>query len=224
MPRRPEVIRVMYFIDGQNLYHSCYDHFGHGNCHPHLLAQETLAGRELAGVRFYTGIHDPHINPNANATMRRRLGAMMNHGVYTWTHPLKYSEQEVVDHRTPSCTHNFSKVDVVKRGREKGTDLRIGLDMMRLARQGQYDVASLVTQDTDLNQAVEELMLLRSELDIWLACETVYPFNPESGKPGFRLLSCRRWHIIDEPMFQRIRDDTDYSKPPASGRQTTASL
>lgn len=215
MLTRPNPLRVMLFIDGQNLYGSCLRHFGHGYCHPHLLAQELLQGRELAGVRFYSGIHDPRLNPVANAALNRRLEALRKQGVWTFTHPLKYSEQEVVDHSTALCSHGFCKVDVRQRGREKGIDLRIGLDMLRLARQGQYDVAILVTQDTDLNQAVDELILLRDELGLWLACETAYPYNPDSGHPNFRLRSCRRWHLIDQPMFDRIRDDTDYTRPPA---------
>jgi len=47
----------------------------------------------------------------------------------------------------PPCEHGFRKVDTVRRGREKGIDLRIGLDMLRLARQKGFDVAILVTQD-----------------------------------------------------------------------------
>jgi hypothetical protein len=39
------------------------------------------------------------------------------------------------------------------------------------------------------------------------------PHNPASGEPNFRLLSCRRWQVIGEAMFERIRDDTDYTKP-----------
>ena len=154
MPERPSPLRVMFFIDGQNLHGACLRHFGHGYCHPHLLAQELLQGRELAGIRFYSGIHDPRLNSHANAAPNRRLEAMKKQGVWTFTHPLKYSEQEVIDHDVPACDHGFCKVDVVKKGREKGIDLRIGLDMLRLARQSHYDVAVLVTQDTDLNQAV----------------------------------------------------------------------
>jgi len=213
MAMKPDILRVMFFIDGQNLYHGCLGHFRHGQCHPHLLAQELLQNRVLAGVRFYTGIHDPRINPHAHAALRRRLEAMKKHGVWTFTHTLKYSEQEVVDHATPRCEHGFCKVDVVQRGREKGIDLRMGLDMLRLARQRQYDVAVLVSQDTDLNQAVQELMVLRNELDLWVVCENAYPYSPNSGRPNFRLRSCRYWHVVDNAMFERIRDDTDYSRP-----------
>ncbi len=218
MPRRPDALRVMVFIDGQNLFHACRRHFGHGYCHPHLLAQELLQGREPAGVRFYTGLHDPRINPAAHAAVSRRLAVIRESGVWVYTHPLRYADSEVVDHTIDPCEHGFCKVDTVRQGREKGIDLRIGLDMLRLARQGRYDVAVVVTQDTDLNQAVDELLLLRDELDVWLACETAYPYNPTSGHPNFRLRSCRRYHIIGEAMFERIRDDTDYSRPLRSTR------
>ncbi len=115
----------------------------------------------------------------------------------------------MVDDSVPPCSHGFRKVDALRRGREKGIDLRIGLDMLRLARHGEYDVAVLVSQDTDLNQAVDELMDLRRELDRWLVVENAFPYSTTSGRPKFRLRSCARWHVIDEATFQRIRDDTD---------------
>lgn len=57
MPTLPNPLRVMFFIDGQNLHGACLRHFGHGYCHPHLLARELLQGRELAGVRFDSSPH-----------------------------------------------------------------------------------------------------------------------------------------------------------------------
>jgi len=213
VPARPAILRVMFFIDGQNLYHGCLGHFGHGHCRVDLLAARILHGRQLAGIRYYTGIHDPRVDPLSNAVMSRRLQVMRDRGVYVYTHPLKYSNQHRADRVVPPCEHGFRKVDVVRRGREKGIDLRIGLDMLRLARHGEFDVAVLVSQDTDLNQAVDELLDLREELDRWLVVENAFPYATTSGKPKFRLQSCARWHVIDEAMFERIRDDADYTKP-----------
>jgi uncharacterized LabA/DUF88 family protein len=203
----------MFLVDGQNLYHGCRNHFGHGNCHPHLLADELLEGRALAGVRFYTGIHDRRINGFAHAALTRRLDTMKIRGVETYPHPLKYSDVEATDPSVPPCDHGFHRVDVVRKGREKGIDLRIGLDMLRLARHREYDVAVLVSQDTDLDQAVTDLMALRDELGIWLVVENAIPYSPTSGYPKFHLPTCRRWHVIGDAMFARIRDDTDYTKP-----------
>ena len=192
MPERPDPLRVMFFIDGQNLYHACLGHFRHGYCQPHLLAASLLEGRALAGIRFYTGIHDPRVNPHAHAAVTRRLVAMGHNGVWTFTHPLKYSESDVIDASVPPCPHGYRKVGTVRKGREKGIDLRIGLDMLRLARQGAYDVAVLVSQDTDLNQAVDDLRVLRDELGIWLVVENAFAYSPSSGQRQFRLRSCRR--------------------------------
>ena len=68
MPRDPRIdelatdpdARVMVFVDGQNLYKTCAELFGHPLCHPHLLA-EHLAGtrtRNRVACRFYTGRPD----------------------------------------------------------------------------------------------------------------------------------------------------------------------
>ena len=91
MPVRPNVLRVMFFVDGQNLYHGCVGHFGHGYCHPDLLAARLLQGRQLAGIRYYTGIHDPDIHPAAHAVVSRRLQVMRDRGIHVYTHPLKYA-------------------------------------------------------------------------------------------------------------------------------------
>jgi uncharacterized LabA/DUF88 family protein len=203
----------MFFIDGQNLHYACRRHFGHGNCHVDLLANELLEGRVQAGIRFYTGIHNPSKRPDLHAQLTRRLTVMEGRGIWIYTHRLRYSECDFVDRTAPPCDHGYFKVDSHEVGREKGIDLRIGLDMLRLARHRQYDVAVLVSEDADLNQAVNELMDLREELGIWLAVEHVYAHSPSSGFPGTRLASCKRELAIDPAMFESIRDDTDYTKP-----------
>ena len=220
IPPEPHPLRVVFFIDGQNLYHACDRHFGQGNCHPHLLAAELLQGRALAGVRFYTGIHDPRTHPAGHAAMSRRIDAMQEQGVWVYTHQLKYSTCEVVDRSARPCAHGYCKVITHDQAREKGIDLRIGLDMLRLARHGEYDVAVLVSEDSDLNQAVDELMDLRDELGIWLAVEHAHAYSPSSGFPGIRLKSCRRELVITPALFERIRDDTDYTQSLRAGHRS----
>ena len=136
---------------------------------------------------------------------------MKAHGVSVFTHPLKYSACQIIDRNTPPCPHGYYKIVNHDQAREKGIDLRIGLDMLRLARHREYDVAVLVSEDADLNQVVTELLALRQELGIWLAAENVYAFSAASGLPSIWLGSCRRRLVIDEAIFARIRDDTDYS-------------
>lgn len=46
----------------------------------------------------------------------------------------------------------------VPRLQEKGIDLKMGLDMVRLARNNSYDVAIIFSQDGDLVEAVTEVL------------------------------------------------------------------
>lgn len=214
IPQRPSPLRVVVFIDGQNFYKDCEAMFGHGNVHPHLLGRE-LCGpqfgndRHLEQVRFYTGIHSPNRQPGPHSAMQRRLAAMMSNGVWTFSHPLKYSRQWV---KNRSGTPAFIEVD---RGREKGVDVRIALDLARLARHGEYDVATIVSTDTDLDEAIRDVLALRVELGRWLAVENavcVPEIDAALGKrpPFKRLRSAARLLPIDRALFDRVRDDTNY--------------
>ncbi len=206
--------RVIFFIDGQNLYHGCQAHFGHGNTHPDLLAAEFLEGRALAGIRFYTGLASPQLDPKGNARMQRRLSAMRERGVYTWSHQLKYSQKRVIKKHSRPCPCGCWEIVEIMQGREKGIDLRIALDMIRMARHSEYDIARLVSQDGDLEQVVREIRDLQTELALALRIENVIPFSASSGKPRIRVPGCARYHEIDNAMFARIRDNTDYSVAP----------
>ena len=87
-PARPVPTRVMVFVDAQNLYHRCRDHFGHPWIHPRSLA-DALIGEDrakqgdthvLAGVRYYTGIHDANRNARGHSLMEHRLSAYVAAG------------------------------------------------------------------------------------------------------------------------------------------------
>src|SRR3989304_2192175 len=63
-------------------------------------------------------------------------------GVRVVTRPLRYVEEPV---SLPDGT-----IRLVPLAREKGIDLRLALDVLRLARQGAFDCALLFSQDGDL--------------------------------------------------------------------------
>lgn len=215
--QRPTPLRIIVFIDGQNLYNDCRRTFGKGEAHPHLLAQELCSARfgedrQLVQVRFYTGIHSPNRNPRSNAYMNRRLGAMKARGIWTFARPLKYSLQWVKNKEGPP-----EFVEIMQ-GREKGVDVRLALDLFRLAVEGKYDIAVLASTDTDLDEAVRDVLRLRQTMGRWLAVENavcVGPVDPDGSlgrrrPPYKRLSSASRLLHIDQKLFDRIRDDTDY--------------
>lgn len=194
-PARPVPTRVMVFVDAQNLYHRCRDHFGHPWIHPRSLADALVAEDRakqgdthvLAGVRYYTGIHDANRNPRGHSLMARRLSAYEAAGVRVLGIPLRY--------------------DSKGRAREKGVDVRLALDLFRLGSKGLYDVAIIVSEDSDLDPAAHDVYSLR-DAERWIAVENALPWSPNSHTHW--LPTVRRRRAITQELFDRIRDRSRY--------------
>lgn len=182
----PAPIRVHTFIDGQNLYHAAQRQFGYAqaNYDPLKLSRAVTSlfpNRTLVQVHFYTGVHRADINASLHNFWSNKLQAMRRAGVSVSSRYLKYSDQEFAD--------AAGARSVVRVPREKGIDLRIGLDLVRLARKNEYDLAIIFSQDTDLREAVREIFELRREMNRWIAVECAYPQGSgdlQRGIPGVR--------------------------------------
>lgn len=203
-PPKPDVPRVHAFIDGQNLFYGVKRCFGYDvpNFHIKKLAEEVVAAsgfdRELIQVHFYTGMHKRAINEFWHDFWTKKLTAMRGQGVHVVTIPLRYVRID-----TPS--------GVINKGIEKGIDLRIGLDLVRLARKDEYDVALIFSQDTDLNEAVEEIKELRRELKRWIVVESAFPSDPKTGPQ--RGIPGTQWRPLDKDLYDRCIDPSDYRPP-----------
>lgn len=73
--------RVLVLIDGQNMHKACVRLYGHGYVHLLLLADRLREGRSLVGVRYYSGVPDPDIDPEARKRRDRRHAMMRRAGV-----------------------------------------------------------------------------------------------------------------------------------------------
>lgn len=77
MPSEPSAKQAVAFFDGQNLFHAVKAAFGyrHPNYEPRKLANAICCahGWHLVEVRFYTGVPDVRLRPNAIQT--RHSGA-----------------------------------------------------------------------------------------------------------------------------------------------------
>ena len=73
----------------------------------------------------------------------RRLTAMSRAGIVVTSRPLRYRVTE----RVRLADGSVHDIPVE---REKGIDLRLGLDVVRMARHGDLDVAVIFSQDQDL--------------------------------------------------------------------------
>lgn len=146
----------MVFLDGQNLYKSCSEHFGNPHCHPLLLARVLAGNRRLVGVRYYSGLHSPRVNKELNARLQRRHALMRRTGVTVVERELRYRwEWGFRQHDLPDAFgHQGEKrtieVTPYQRAREKGIDVALALDVIDLAQNDHMDVAIIFSSDTDL--------------------------------------------------------------------------
>jgi uncharacterized LabA/DUF88 family protein len=147
MPEEPVVKRTCVFIDGQNLYWAARHAFGYHypNYDPLPLARAIAQSRDwsLDTIHFYTGLPDIRDNDFWNKFWTAKLAVMGSRGIVTYSRHLKYRNQTI---RMPDGTETTVLV-----GQEKGIDIRIALDVVRMARQNKLDVALIFSQDQDLS-------------------------------------------------------------------------
>ena len=128
MRTEQESKRAVSFIDCKNLFRHAKDAFGHHhpNYDPAKLASAVCAANGWidAGVRIYTGVPDADASPMWHGYWMRRLTAMRRAGIVVTSRRLRYCVEQI---RLPDgATHD------VPVQREKGIDLRLGLDVVRM--------------------------------------------------------------------------------------------
>ncbi|MGH2704716.1 MAG: hypothetical protein ACRDJ4_06390 [Actinomycetota bacterium] len=88
----------------------------------------------------------------------------------------------------------------------KGVDVRIALDLLRLGQKGLYEVAIVVSEDSDLNEAITDVYELRDR-ERWIAVENALPWSTNSH---CKWLSAHRKRRIQQATFSRIEDRQIY--------------
>ncbi len=143
----------------------------------------------LSQVRVYRGRPSPVQQPSAAAANDAQAAA--------WARdPLAHIVRR--DLRYPA---NYP----LAAAQEKGVDVALAVDFVRLACEGAYDAGVIVSRDTDLLPALEtvtELGLARVEVAAWRKSSRL-------NFPGQRLPWC---HQLDAGDYVAVRDSTDYLK------------
>ena len=93
-------------------------------------------------------------------------------------------------------------------GEEKGVDVRIALDVIRLAHRGEYEVAVLFSQDQDLSEVAEEVRIIADEQRRWLKLACGFPLS-SSGR-NRRGIDNTDWIRIDRATYDACLDRRDY--------------
>jgi len=204
VPPEPSGKRTIAFIDGQNLFYAVKKAFGYTypNYDPKVLAERiaTPRGWTLTQTFFYTGIPDPADDPFWSHFWTAKLAVMGTRGVETFSRPLRYRNQSI---QLPDGTASTVLV-----GQEKGVDVRIALDVVRLARENRYDVALIFSQDQDLSEVADEVRAISIQQARWIKIACAFPVSPTSENR--RGINGTEWIRIDRVTYDGCLDPNDY--------------
>lgn len=194
--------RAVAFIDGQNLFHAAKLAFGHNypNYDVRLLALKVCGSRgwKLHQARFYTGVPDQRKNPTWHRFWSLKLSAIGRDGVAVIERPLQYHSENV---QLPDGSVRRLYVPL-----EKGIDVRIAVDAIRLGLSKQYEVALIFSQDQDLGEIAVELRKISAEQNRWIKVASAYPhcgLRPR-GIPN------TDWIPIPRHIYDGCLDHNDY--------------
>ena len=195
--------RVAVFIDYQNAYHGARAAFFNrndpafrGQIRPRALGMKLRhrsgTGRTLVGVFVYRGLPSSRFDPKGFGAAERQIAHWQREGlVEAWSRPLNY--------RVPS------------QPREKGVDVKIAIDMVAKAIHDVYDVAILVSDDTDFVPALEAVMEIKGTTS---ACE-IATWVPAGNRPAtpIRVPDRSVWaHRLTETDYGGVEDLTNYAR------------
>ncbi|MEK7331470.1 MAG: NYN domain-containing protein [Candidatus Eisenbacteria bacterium] len=191
-------------MDGQNLFHAARDAFGYRvpNFDPRRMAERLASGQgwRLDGVRFYTGLPSAAHNPKWHSLWQRRLATMGTRGIEVFAKPLRYRRVGA-----PSSKGDPVRILV---GEEKGIDVRIAIDIIRLAHSRAYDVALVFSQDQDLAGVAAEIRSIASEQRRWIKIASAFPVGPAST--NIRGIDRTDWIPIDRTLYDDCLDPRNY--------------
>ena len=216
MADEPPTKRVVAFIDGQNLYRSVMELWGYYYPNYDVVKLAPAVGELRASdgwnapqVRFYTGVPQPSRSQMWASFWQRKVASMRSAGVEVYTRTLRYGQPRFTcgscgAEQAVTCT--TCSTPMADKGREKGIDVRIALDVVRLGREGVYDVALIFSQDQDLSEAVDEVRAIAKGHRRWVKVASAYP----DGATNRRGINKTDWIKFDKATYDKCIDQRDY--------------
>lgn len=204
MSTEPPIKRASAFFDGQNLFYAVKQAFGYRwpNYDPLALAASLCGsqGWDLRQTCFYTGL--PSVADDAfwNHFWTAKLAVMGTRSIRTYSRHLKYRNQTV---NLPG-----GGTTTVLVGQEKGVDIRIALDVVRMAREGSLDVALIFSQDQDLSEVADEVKSISRQQNRWIKVACAFTTSPTYA--NVRGINNTDWVRFDRAIYDACLDPNDY--------------
>ena len=145
---------------------------------------ERVPDRTLSQIRFYTGVPGSQ-NPFWRDFWSNKLRFLRSRGVY------------VYEGRISSG------------GQEKGVDVSIAIDLIRLTYEREFDVAVIVSQDSDFVPVVRLAKDVAKGQNRRVAIESAFIPRKQSKSLG-RGIDATDWVSIDKRTYDSWFDPTDY--------------
>lgn len=210
MQEEPPVKRAVAFYDGQNLYHHAKAAFAHHhpNYDPIKLFDAICAqqGWQQVGIRFYTGVPTAAKDPLWHGFWSKKLLVLRRAGVLVTDRKLRYKTASAYD-------ENGDEVEI-EIAQEKGIDVRLALDVIRLALSNQFDVACIFSQDQDLAEVVADVREIGRTHDRWIKIASAFPSSATAS--SHRGIDGTDWIRIDRTTYDACLDPRDYRPKPLS--------
>lgn len=174
-------LKTIAYIDGFNLYHRALQDTPYRWCNPKALLEKVVGhGAVFAAAKYYTARVSAKIDPDAPAKQQMYLKALT-----TFTDiEIVYGSFEVQNKyrvlaKPMSGFKPSPDVVCVINPEEKGSDVNLGVHMVRDAFQGRYEQAVICTNDTDL---FEPIRIVVQELNIPVILVTPVSVDPETKR------------------------------------------
>jgi len=199
--------QVVVFVDYQNAYsrareffHSPLSPSSSGQIDPlklaQLLVKRSPFDRELRQVRVYRGRPDASRDPIGYAANVKQCAA--------WE---RSSPKVVVTTRTLRYPRNWP----TEPAQEKGIDIALALDVVTMAINDDYEVAIVMSTDTDVKPALEAVIALGAKP--YPRCEVAAWSSPASHSSRLSVPGAKLWcHWLDADDYRAVADSTNYAR------------
>ena len=147
-----------------------------------------------------TGVPDLQDNPKGHYFWRNKLAGLGRQGIKVYSRSLVYRNQTI---KLPDGTQHTSLV-----ASEKGIDIRLALDIIRMGLDGDYDVALVFSQDQDLSEVADEIRDIAKVQGRWIKIASAFPASP--AYRNRRGIDKTDWLPIDRATYDSCLDPSDY--------------
>lgn len=176
-------MKTFVYVDGFNLYHRALRKTRHKWLDLHALAQAVLpAGTTVQRINYYTADVSSKVSPQAPRNQFMYLKALktiphlkIHKGRFRASEVMAFLAQPPEFQPTarilPDPPARFAKIVKLE---EKGTDVNLGVHLVRDALVGAFEQAAILTNDTDLSEAVR-IVVQEAGLPVILLTPTPKP-------------------------------------------------